>query len=208
MTDQNAPAGWYPDGSGGNRWWDGTQWTQHFQPAEVPAPEPTPEPAPVFPAQFATSQATQTIPAYATAPAAGPTAPTLVSDHISLAALAVATSVLVLIGSLAPWATAGGQSAKGTADGADGILTLIIAIVAAGTVAATTFAPAGVPRIIAQWATVALGVAIVVIAIVDIQDVTSSEIVSVGWGLWLVLIAGAAIAVVGTLLALLRGHKH
>lgn len=25
------PAGWYPDGSGANRWWDGTQWTANVQ---------------------------------------------------------------------------------------------------------------------------------------------------------------------------------
>ncbi len=26
-----APAGWYDDGSGSLRWWDGRQWTEHFQ---------------------------------------------------------------------------------------------------------------------------------------------------------------------------------
>lgn len=30
---QNPPAGWYadPHGSGGQRWWDGTTWTEHLQ---------------------------------------------------------------------------------------------------------------------------------------------------------------------------------
>lgn len=32
------PAGWYDDGSGRQRWWDGQQWTEHFAP-EVAAPE-------------------------------------------------------------------------------------------------------------------------------------------------------------------------
>ncbi|MFJ2553175.1 DUF2510 domain-containing protein [Microbacterium sp. NPDC087591] len=32
------PAGWYDDGSGRQRWWDGQQWTEHFAP-EAAAPE-------------------------------------------------------------------------------------------------------------------------------------------------------------------------
>ncbi|WP_311260375.1 DUF2510 domain-containing protein [Microbacterium sp. WCS2018Hpa-9] len=39
------PAGWYDDGSGRQRWWDGTQWTEHFAPvvesAESAADEST-----------------------------------------------------------------------------------------------------------------------------------------------------------------------
>src|SRR5262245_32567420 len=43
MTTPPTPAGWYrdPDGSGGQRYWDGSVWTEHWSPA-VPAPaEPT-----------------------------------------------------------------------------------------------------------------------------------------------------------------------
>ncbi|KAA0959401.1 DUF2510 domain-containing protein [Microbacterium sp. ANT_H45B] len=32
------PAGWYDDGSGRQRWWDGTQWTEHFAPLAAEAP--------------------------------------------------------------------------------------------------------------------------------------------------------------------------
>lgn len=30
MSDASTPAGWYPDGSGGQRWWDGSTWTAHY----------------------------------------------------------------------------------------------------------------------------------------------------------------------------------
>lgn len=30
------PAGWYDDGSGRQRWWDGQQWTEHFAPESAP----------------------------------------------------------------------------------------------------------------------------------------------------------------------------
>jgi len=45
-------AGWYPDGQGATRWWDGTAWTEHVQPAEGVAPSAAeqvaaPAPAPV-----------------------------------------------------------------------------------------------------------------------------------------------------------------
>ncbi|WP_309102515.1 DUF2510 domain-containing protein [Microbacterium sp.] len=38
------PAGWYDDGSGRQRWWDGQQWTEHFAP-EAEAPAATDAPA-------------------------------------------------------------------------------------------------------------------------------------------------------------------
>jgi len=53
---QNTPPGWYPDGQGGLRWWDGSRWTEHTQPEgggpDRPAPEqPASAPGPADPTQ-------------------------------------------------------------------------------------------------------------------------------------------------------------
>lgn len=37
------PAGWYDDGSGVQRWWDGSGWTEHVAPDAAPALAPAPE---------------------------------------------------------------------------------------------------------------------------------------------------------------------
>ena len=42
----NAPAGWYPDGNGGQRYWDGQQWTDHTSPSTAQTTTLT-DPAPV-----------------------------------------------------------------------------------------------------------------------------------------------------------------
>ncbi|PRA78645.1 DUF2510 domain-containing protein [Microbacterium sp. MYb66] len=40
------PAGWYDDGSGRQRWWDGEQWTEHFAPQTPDTPEASAADAP------------------------------------------------------------------------------------------------------------------------------------------------------------------
>lgn len=39
----SAVAGWYDDGSGRQRWWDGSQWTNHFADEPAPSAEPVVE---------------------------------------------------------------------------------------------------------------------------------------------------------------------
>ncbi|PKI90465.1 hypothetical protein CW368_09710 [Actinomycetales bacterium SN12] len=47
----SVPAGWYDDGSGRQRWWDGEQWTEHYAPESAASPvagdaaEPSDSPA-------------------------------------------------------------------------------------------------------------------------------------------------------------------
>lgn len=76
------PAGWYsdPDGSGGQRYWDGNSWTQHRAPATPPpppapepAPEPTPPPRPAPPAPTPPMFTEQPAPAPHTPPSAAAT---------------------------------------------------------------------------------------------------------------------------------------
>jgi hypothetical protein len=79
MNNQLAPAGWYPDPSGGagQRYWDGTEWTAATSPsvsavdtANAVAP-PTHAPLPASPAPAATPPvSTTTPPALTTAPTA------------------------------------------------------------------------------------------------------------------------------------------
>jgi len=47
------PAGWYPDpdGSGGQRYWDGDSWTEHRAPAAPTPPPPAEPPAPAEPVE-------------------------------------------------------------------------------------------------------------------------------------------------------------
>lgn len=46
------PAGWYPDPQGGDgqRWWNGSGWSNETRPAQAPVPPPAPPAAPAAPA--------------------------------------------------------------------------------------------------------------------------------------------------------------
>jgi hypothetical protein len=68
VTTPPTPAGWYPDpdGSGGQRYWDGSAWTEHHAPAPQAIPEPSEPPAPAEPP--ATEQPTVVVPTRPAAP--------------------------------------------------------------------------------------------------------------------------------------------
>ncbi|UYO96040.1 DUF2510 domain-containing protein [Microbacterium sp. M28] len=75
----STPAGWYDDGSGRQRWWDGAKWTEHFAPEAASAPEAPAAEAPA-PAAEASAFTPPAVPSpadsgtspYAAAPLAGP----------------------------------------------------------------------------------------------------------------------------------------
>lgn len=47
-TPQRPAAGWYDDGTGRQRWWDGAGWTEHYAPAAAAVLEPVPGRVPGF----------------------------------------------------------------------------------------------------------------------------------------------------------------
>src|SRR5690606_32897545 len=78
-----AQAGWYPAGvPGRERWWDGTQWTEHERDAVVQPPPPPAPPAPAYaavpqhpvPQHPAPQPGYSATPGYAVAPSSAPVA--------------------------------------------------------------------------------------------------------------------------------------
>ncbi|MDQ0576702.1 DUF2510 domain-containing protein [Agromyces albus] len=90
MTDpRTTPAGWYDDGSGTLRYWDGSAWTEHRAPSAA-ATEPTAD-APGESPYAAAATATGSTVATAEPPPAAPTAAPAAKPHVlGIIALAVA----------------------------------------------------------------------------------------------------------------------
>lgn len=44
----STPAGWYPSPEGGQRYWDGRQWTEHYAPPQPTVPVPVAPVVPVY----------------------------------------------------------------------------------------------------------------------------------------------------------------
>lgn len=66
------PAGWYDDGSGRQRWWDGQQWTDHYAPdAATSVPSPSPAPSSSSETSAYTPPGALTASGYGSAPSSG-----------------------------------------------------------------------------------------------------------------------------------------
>ncbi|MEU0336250.1 phospholipid scramblase-related protein [Streptomyces sp. NPDC006193] len=80
-TQSNTPAGWYPDPHGAAqtlRYWDGSQWTEHTNPAQQGAGQVPPQPAP----QAADAKVQRQVQQQAGVAAAGPGGGTLFTEPV------------------------------------------------------------------------------------------------------------------------------
>ncbi|MFS0913149.1 DUF2510 domain-containing protein [Microbacterium sp. 179-I 3D2 NHS] len=100
------PAGWYDDGSGKRRWWDGSQWTMHVTTSVPDAPEWVPPTAPVT-GSAAWAHAASS-PAPATTPAPVPV-PAPVTRRISVLGLVglIAAAIGAVLACIPPITVAG-----------------------------------------------------------------------------------------------------
>jgi hypothetical protein len=208
------PAAWQADPTGRFelRYWDGTAWTDHVSTKGVqqtdpvmgdPAATPAAPPAggPMSPTPAAAPPAAVTVPR---AKVVWPTRTKVV---------VLGGAVLLLVGSVLPWAkaeaTVVGQTLSSTTNGldGDGVITLILALVA-GLV--FLFVPRA--KVVGSLVLVAGAIAGLV-AIIDIADVsnkaddlkqlTKQSSASVGIGLWMAAVA-AIVLIVGGVLCLVQ----
>jgi len=103
--------------------------------------------------------------------------------------LALASVLIIIIGSIGPWVDAGGQTAGGLDK--DGVVTIFFALVAAVYLIFTRL-PHWLPTAILGFIVGAIGI----FDIVDIEDLNAGftgGFVSPGWGLYLTAIGGIAL---------------
>jgi peptidoglycan/LPS O-acetylase OafA/YrhL len=116
---------------------------------------------------------------------------------------------LLVLGAIGPWATvdiaALGQSASASEGGleSDGVITLILGLIGGGLLGLWRAQRARWQAIV----TAVLGALAVLVAIIDISDVSGTDVglggaadVSVGWGLWVTLLGSIVLVVVSGLL--------
>lgn len=107
---------------------------------------------------------------------------------------------LLIIGAIGPWVTVEGFSENGL--NSDGVITLILALIAAGFLG-LAFQRKVAPSRIAIGICALLALAI---SIIDVMDVSDTDLgvpgfePSVGWGLWLTLVGSIVLAVSAVLM--------
>ena len=174
------PAGWYsdPDWPDTERYWDGEVWTDQRRQESAHAPTATPR-----------SAAAPSVSSGSTQPAVW---------------VAAVCAGLVAIGSLSPWATTALVSQTGVSGG-DGWLTIILAVLAAVALGFYV-SEAGPGRALGVAVCGGLAVLLGVVELVNFESQTTrifgreADIISAGWGLYLVIAAGAGLVVAGMLL--------
>lgn len=135
-----------------------------------------------------------------------PPASTAVANYRPGLIAALVASVGVIIGSIGPWMTFMAFSKNGVEG--DGVITLILGVVAAVSLFAL-LTRGGKAGLLHRWVGTGVGVMCLVIAIVDIMDVTSrtAELLGrevgpqVGWGLWMVVLSAAALCLTASTVA-------
>jgi hypothetical protein len=115
-------------------------------------------------------------------------------------------SVGIIIGSIGPWANFMALSKNGV-DG-DGMITLVLGVISAVALF-TLFSRGPKGGFIIRWIGPVVGVVCLVIAIVDIMNLSSNTTelfgetigVQIGWGLWLMAISSAVLCLTSTTVA-------
>ena len=215
-------AGWYPDpwGQAARRWWDGQQWTSHVEGTAATGTTtqaPHPPQAHQSPWQHG-AQGPHARGPWTSGPGGQPAgmagygvAPTVQAPANPLVkVLALGGAALAVIGSFLPWATVSGgfvDISKNGMDG-DGVITLVGALTFGGLAAWSLLGSWSKGRVIGA---LVVAVLVTLIAVIDIADVASrfSDIdtealgldVSIGIGLWIVLLGGL-VGVAGCVMAL------
>ncbi|GCB55974.1 hypothetical protein rerp_23820 [Rhodococcus erythropolis] len=118
----------------------------------------------------------------------------------------------IIVGSLGPWVTFLNFSKSGV-DG-DGVLTLVLGA-AAAIALFTILSRGGKAKFGDRWVAPAAGAVTVVIGIIDAMNVSDAEATilrttvspSIGWGLWVLLLSGAALCVTSSTVAQIVGKR-